>query len=275
MQAKRFLTTAALVVAAMLLVGGVPAANAQDYFFRATSGNSWSTQANWYDARTGGSQHVTLPGTTAYVEIVTGNDADIDTADREVARLDVISTATLDISAGRKLSLNGSNAHTIDGTLSLLGSGTATLHFKTNSVTVDGSGSIDGQDNGAKIELATDIVLTSTTTIEGRLQVLPAEDATGTRFINNGAVDANDAGTLQLNVHYLDTSAPAGPSGTWRVGTNSSAILQFSVGSILMSGAFTVSDGKLDVDQAVTTTANLTFDGGIIDVAASTAYQAS
>ena len=164
---------------------------------------------------------------------------------------------------------NGNDTSTIVGRIELSASG-ATLRIATNDHTFSGTGCIDGQDNGAKIEIATSTTLTSTTTIEGNCQILPVLDATSTTFINSGTVHANNPGTLDLAVHSLGS-----PSGAWRVSTSASAILEFSVGSTTMTGRFDVDAGKVTVEDNVDTNGVLDFQGGTIDVASGAYFKAS
>ncbi len=170
------------------------------------------------------------------------------------------------ITGSGTLILNGSNGNdtsTIDGRVELKNSG-ATLRIVTNDHTFSGTGCIDGQHNGAKIEIADSLTLTSTTTIEGNCQILPVPEATSTTFVNSGTVHANNPGTLDLAVDSLGS-----PSGAWRVSTSSGAVLQFSVGSTTMTGRFDVDAGTLDVDASIDTSGVLDFQGGKIDVAGS------
>jgi hypothetical protein len=349
MQARRILTTAALVAGVFILAA--PAAYAQStYDWNGSQNVNWSNANNW--TRTSGSGSAP-PGSGDTANIPSGD------IDNEPTVDSTVSVGTITISSGRTLTISnpltvgtftinsgstvsgtssltinttltmgddltigtftmgssasgttGANTLTVNdssgftissggllnvddaGLVDLAGGGTHTINGTaannglrlsiansrlriSSSATLSGTGYIEGQHDSALIELAADVAFTSAITIEGNLQIVPVQYATGTRFINNGFVDANNAGTLELNVHYLDTATPTGPSGSWRVGDSGSAFLKFSVGSTLMSGTFTVSNGMLDIDQNITTSGNLTFTGGTISVAPGVTFQAS
>ncbi len=164
------------------------------------------------------------------------------------ARLKIIDcTLTLDGDKGTTSTVHGEIWLQEDG---------AELAFTEKNHKLTGNGEIDGQHNSAKITLGNGRTLTSKITIEGNCQIGPVPGAAGTTFVNGsgGLVHANNAGTLHLNVHSLGS-----PSGTWRVSSSASAILEFSVGSTTMTGDFTVNEGTLNIDASVGTSGRLIF----------------
>ncbi len=180
------------------------------------------------------------------------------------ARLTIIDcTLTLDGDKG--------TTSTVHGEIWLQENG-AELAFTEKNHKLTGIGEIDGQHDDAKLVLGDGRTVTNKIRIEGNCQILPAPGASGTTFVNGsgGLVHANNAGTLVLNVHSLGS-----PSGVWRVSTNSSAILEFNVGSTTMTGRFDVDAGKLQVDANVATSGVLDFQGGTIDVASGAYFKAS
>jgi hypothetical protein len=183
--------------------------------------------------------------------------------------VDVAATGRIEICGGYALILTGSggnNVSTINGSIELEGAGTgAVLGIITNDHTLAGSGQIIGEDPDATIQISSGLTLTSTTTIEGALQII-----TGT-FMNNGTVEANGpnpGGVLDINPDVL------GGSGNWKV-THSNATLRFTTGSTSLTGDFLVSAGTLDILDDVETTGDLTFSGGQIYVAANKRFVAN
>jgi hypothetical protein len=187
--------------------------------------------------------------------------------------VNVTSTGTIIITPTGTLCLGGGgkSTSTIDGEIRLSG----TLKI-TADHTLVGSGSVDGQANSAAIEVTGGKTLTSTTTIEGNLQITePSGGAASTTFVNGsgGVVRANNAsGTLEINVDSLGVSA-----GDWECSASSGSLkLNYGISAGTHSGDVTVSDGTLDVDESFTTTGDLTLsEGAAIDVAAGETFQAS
>jgi phage baseplate assembly protein gpV len=185
--------------------------------------------------------------------------------------VDVAATGTLVIDPNTALALNsngGNNQSPINGAIQLTDSSSA-LGIIINDHEFTGSGTITGLDPGAKIVIgvgAAAITLTSEVDIEGTLQIL-----NGT-FINNGTVEANaDTEGYWLEI-YPDV---LGGSGDWKVTTSAYAELWFRTGSTLLTGNFTVSNGTLNIDENIETTADLTFSGGQIEVAANRRFVAN
>jgi hypothetical protein len=261
---KRTILTTAAFAAVILLV---PAASAQDTGdYRSVGSGDWDTVGTWeyWDGdswETPGS----APSASTYVTIQAGDQVDIAAEDSNALadHITVESTGTLNVEAGRTLTVDGSDnsVSSVDGTINLEGSGSK-LVITTNNHTLVGGGSIDGQNAAAAIEIATNMTLTNTAAITGNLLITPVSEATGTTFINNGVVHANNAGTLYIGPDSIGVS-----SGVWQVSTSESAVLQIDASSANShSGSVNVFNGLLDVDNDFATTGNLTFTGGSIDV---------
>lgn len=183
--------------------------------------------------------------------------------------LTINGTGLVDVDSGSGVVIlsGGGTSQTIGGTLNLALSG-STLSI-TSSCTIDGSGFIDGDNNGALIEIAHGVTFTNTANITGMLQITFAFGATTADFVNgtNGSVEANKAGTLEINPNTHSAGA-----GAFKVTTSASALLKFPVAATGLSGPFTVSNGILDIDANVATTGDLNFTGGKIAVAGSGVY---
>lgn len=182
----------------------------------------------------------------------------------------------LTIPRGGTVVLTGGGTSLVNGLIRLVDGRVrddSTFQIATTDHALIGDGSVDGEHSSAFVIIGERLTLTSEITLEGLLQIVPAKQATGTTFINNGAVDANNSGTLELNVHNLDDGSN-NVTGTWRVGTSSSAVLKVQVGSTLLTGGVTVADGTLDIDENLCTAGDLTFTGGRIDVAPGKSFTA-
>ena len=170
----------------------------------------------------------------------------------------------------------GGTSQTIDGTLQLSVSG-STLSITTNGCTIDGSGKIEGRNNAARIEIAAEdnpgISLISSIDIVGALEIagLSAEGKTTGTFTNSGIVDADGASD---DKRIIVVSGTIDGGGTWRVSA-SDAEIQFDVAATGLTGIFDIDAGTLDINENVTTTGDLDFTGGTIDVAPTKAFQAS
>ena len=272
MKAKSILTTAAILAAALFILD-VPAANAAVNYWQASRGDSgnWTDTAHWSLGHVPtASEPVDFPALSgAYIVTMNANEG-AGSNEGYAQTLTMHANCTLNIPTGKVLEIGSADSQTstINGDIHLQASG-STLRFMY-SHTLAGAGTLDGQDNGAKIEIADSEMLTSTTTIEGNCQILPVPDATNTTFLNSGTVHANNPGTLDLAVYSLGS-----PGGNWQVSTSASAILEFSVGSTTMTGRFDVDAGKVTVEDNVDTNGVLDFQGGTIDVASGAYFKAS
>ena len=181
------------------------------------------------------------------------------------------------IAAGGTLILDGHNlphTSTVDGSI-ILATQSSTLRIAGVDHSLVGDGDIQGLDDGASIRIEDGLTLTSEITIQDQLRITePIGGAVDTTFVNNGAVRANNCplcpgGTIEISVDSLGA-----PTGDWEVSLNQNNVLWFRIGSISMSGNFTLSSGRLDIDANVATSGNLTFTAGKIDVAANKTFQA-
>ena len=172
--------------------------------------------------------------------------------------------------------LNGGGTSPLNGRIELQVSG-STLRFEDNSVTLSGIGYVEGQSNGARIEIAAEnspgISLISSINIVGALEIagLSADGKTTGTFTNSDIVHADGAsGDKRITVE----SGTIDGSGTWQV-SHSDAEIQFDVAATGLSGTFDIDAGTLDINEDVTTTGDLEFSGGTIEVAATKTFQAS
>jgi hypothetical protein len=256
---RTLLTTAAFI--AVLLIG----ANAQaDNTFNNASGNDWNTPANWDQG------HVPTAAENAVIPL--GETCNVNIATAVADTIEVYGTLNIQSDCTLTLDNTSSSGSVIDGTVNLewtTGSPATygTLAFTTNDHTLSYSssaGSIIGAGSECLITLGSDnLDLTSNVTISGALAITESGTRTSTSFINDGLVSADLAnGTLELAVDALDDGTCS--TGDWEV-CASGATLQFSVGSVKLSGDFYVSDGTLDLDANVSTEGRPRFSGGTID----------
>ena len=287
MKRNTILTTAALFAAALFILDN-PAAYAGTYYFHAGGGSgNWSDGSKWYQTACNSGSTGTVPGAGDRAVICAGQTCNVDIAVDESnpfgAVADTIDVqGTLNIQDGKTLTLDNNNDNVaatpdgsvVAGTLNLQYTSSASeLAFITSDHTLTGAGSIVGANHATLITLGSNSLdLESQITIAGALQITESGTPTTTSFKNGsgGCVDADTSGTLEI----VTVDSIAAGSGEWKV-TASGANLKFSVAATGESGAFTVSAGTLDIDQNVTTTGDLTFTGGTIDVASGKTYQAS
>lgn len=252
----------AIVVAVVCgLVIGVGAVQAQDTCtFDATSGD-WDLASNW-DCVVGGEQ---VPTAADRAVIASGKTCNID-SDAVADSLEVESSATLNILAGHKLTLDDTadDDTTIDGTLTIAASGedVGELAFVDNSQTIFGfSGKIVGLDEAAKITVAPLITLTNDTTIEGALKITGDGD-----FKNTGVVHANTSGTLEVTTNEIKDNG----GGFWKVSTSSSARLHLAAQDAsyqFLTDDFRIETGKLTVGvPGILSSGDMTMTGGAIKV---------
>jgi hypothetical protein len=276
---KRFMLTGAAIFAAMIFsaAGAMCATVTWD---GGAATNNWNDANNWSnDTLPTSADDVVLPGNSG-----TPYDIDMDATagtggNEGYARtLSIHSDARLDIEAGKILEIGNADGQssTVDGSIALEGSGSVLRFVYSHSVSSNGNGFIDGNNDAARIDIGDDsdpnnTTLTSTVTISGGLQVVSGPSSTGTMtFVNNGVVEANNGSQiLQINPDVV-----AG-SGEWKV-TATDAELNFVTGSTSLTGAVTINaDGTLDIDDHVETTASLTFSNGDIEVAANKRFVAN
>lgn len=175
--------------------------------------------------------------------------------------------------ASATLTLTGQGNHTtsiVDGCVVLTGSNSV-LRIKKRDHTISGTGFLIGQHNSALIEGHPSnpggLTVAAGFTIEGALKI--ALD-----LINNGKVRANDP-TAGSDTLTIDSGTITG-TGTFEVNT-AGASLEFDATGVTATGLaadFSVSAGALDIDTNVTTTGDLAFTGGKIDVQSGATFSA-
>ncbi|MCH7703004.1 MAG: hypothetical protein IID37_15080 [Planctomycetes bacterium] len=249
----------------VLVVG--PAQGADRYFCASGASGDWDDGLgglNWDSnaACTDGNPGVPTAADRAIIQ--SGKTCNVDVTTAAADSLNVESGATLNIQAGKKLTIDDTagSSTTIAGTLNLQGA-SSELAFIDNSQTIDGAGKIVGQHNAAKITVALSTTLTSDSTIEGNLQITGLGD-----FVNTGTVQASVAGILAITAKSIEDDSTA----LWKISGSSGAILKINVSdptSAVLDGDFEIfDDGKLEVDsEGFTTTGTLDWRGGKIDVA--------
>lgn len=247
-----------LTVAALGLLTAGPA-YACDFTWKSDAGtDAFRTASNWTTAAPCPSHAYPQAGDT--VTIQSSDNDPVISNDEIFLTLTINQSGVLTVTGANTLTLTGSS-HTLDGDLVLQGSGSI-VKF-TASATVAGRGSIKGQNNGAEIRIATDKVLTNTTSIVGMLTIV-GETGPGNagKLDNRGLVHANDNGTLELGSNLLldDT----GSAVRWKASTNGGGILLFRnehTGGSKLDGDFAVANcSKLKFDKTIET--NGAFDTG-------------
>jgi hypothetical protein len=183
-------------------------------------------------------------------------------------KLTVTGAGGLTIEAGAKLYVdNGSGAvvltgggtSTVNGRIYLQCSGSE-FEVDDASQTLEGSGKIIGENNGAKITIAPGTTLTSAITIEGALEIgggttpLAAHLLGAGTFANNGLVEANRANET-LTIH--DGTIEGSCDGEFKVATSGATLwFRSAVGDIdetNMGCTFTQSAGTFDIDINIDT----------------------
>lgn len=160
--------------------------------------------------------------------------------------------------------LNGGGTSPLNGRIELE-QDSSTLKIADSDHTLTGSGAIEGQNADAQILITDGETLTSEITIQGALTIDDAAGASAT-FTNHGLVHANrTSADWVLDVKTATTNDNSG--NRWKVSAHQNAELRFSSAATGLGGDFTVSNGKLRIDENVTTTGDLSFTGGKIVVA--------
>lgn len=262
MQAKPILTTAALVVAALLLVGGVPAI-AGTITWKASGvsmGGNWNDTSHWVGgALPTANDPVVFPANS--VSSGTEYTVTVNISSAAAQTLDVHADARLDITAGNRLEIGSANSQTsnVDGVIRLTTSSSVLRFMYDHTMQPKTSGSnglLTGQDNGAVID--DDPSNTRTLTI--------AKNGTG-YFVIQGA--------LKVQLNLINDSRVAANDGTASSDTLTLDTGSYS-GTEAGSGEYVISDADatLDVNQDVCTTGNLSFTAGTVDVAPGKSFKA-
>ena len=241
-----------------------------DHFFCAGTDNTWNDGSNWKSASDCSGANAGVPTAADKVTILSGKTCNVNVTTAVGDHILVESSATLNIEAGKILTLDGdgnAGVSTITGTLYLQGSNSV-LAFEDNNQTIDGTGKIVGQHDWGQITVSAGVTLSNETTIEGILRIVPPDMEDVPTFRNEGTVHANASGILHVHTFVVDDSAGA---DRWKVSA-SGACLRFTVLDTTQAptfdGDFVVEGGTLDVDNlGFATHGVLTMTGGTIDVA--------
>lgn len=206
----------------------------------------------------------------------------IDGAGSQNGKVTIEAVGKMYIGSSGKVNFDGTDflvRHTIDGDITLSTS-SSKLAF-TDSVTINGSGSIIGQHNTAKLLINGGKTLINMITVSGNMTVLTAVGTGGGAdgiFLNGstGTVLANAGGILLLDGSLtLDDDNNGGAK--WQAKGDPNAVLQFATGLTFvdsnpeLAGNFLVDDeAKLDIDLTVVTSGTMTHTNGTVDTTADT-----
>ena len=243
-----------LAIAALGLVMAGPASAGSCTFTwnSNASTDAWRTPANWSTLCAEPGHDLPVAGDTAIIQAVTGDGVApvIDTNDEAVTTLTINTGGVLTIT-GKKLTIDGST-QTFNGNL-VLSNGSAKVEFTHTAatVTLSGSGGIEGQHPSAEISL-NDSDLDSDVDIFGMMTVKEVSGTTST-FKNGstGIVRADAAGTL-LFAAGLALEDEAG--ALWKAMTDPDAVLNFKEAADLAGDFVLCADADLDFDAAIDTT---------------------
>jgi hypothetical protein len=274
---RTILTTAAIAAVILFLVPGV---NADDKYFRpSTSSSTWSdddlSTGSWYNDPDAGDR-VSRPSTGDTAYILPNKTCVVDVTDADPDAFVVQSSGALQIDTGKKLTIISNSSVASENGVVLVGDDSYLAI--ASSLTISGDGSIDGQDNDAEIQIASNQTLTSTTTITGALQIVGDSNAV---FDNDGIVSADGSGTgtntLVCYSGTFDGTYAASPeAGVYEVAGGK---MQFRAGVTATNmGArirITSAGGTLNIDENVSTTSEYEQDGGSTIVAPTKSLSAS
>lgn len=221
------------------------AAVAETFTFDATDG-IWGDSQNWDPPGT--------PGSADTAIIPSGKTCRIEDADRDIKILDVQSGGTLRIDS-RKLTVHQTSGTgvTVNGTLQFkqTGPAAAPVLFFNNSMTLNGSGTINARENDgygpAEMEGADDDDLTITdTTLVGSIDILAIN------LKNGGTIKVDDADD-SFRVGESPSAVEVWGSGTFEV---SAGLLQFrhvrwTAPGRDFTGPITISGGTMQFDGAL------------------------
>ncbi len=274
---KGFNTQLFVVIIGIVCVCSIPAMGG-DKYFTGESSNAWNVNGNWRtNSDCTGAFGKPTSTDVAHIGVDDCPDKTVQITEIgvEVQAIDIKSGSKIEViptTADAALKLGAAGTSTIDGELILkVGDGTtrATLRIKHVAHTIDGIGTIKGQDDLARIRVhGSSASLTSKVTIEGNLRIVGNGD-----FTNKGEVHANTSGTLLIAMDDLDDDAGTGAPGDPRWScTDANATLKFvnSIGSIAsMEGDFYVTAGVVlfELDNvAAVTSGRLYQTGGTMDI---------
>lgn len=245
---KSWITITTLACAAFIVAGTT--AQAADRYFRGTDGSDpmdWNDTDNWSSVSCASGSGAAVPTANETVEICANQVAEVRNTSAVAEAFLVNSGARIDIepSAGSAATLtvgDGSAARTSEllqsaelRLLPTVSGNVATLTFHTSQDhTIQGAGTLDGRDDLAVISIPSNRKLTnslSTVGITGNLEISGAGS-----FTNQGFVEANNSGTLELAM----TGTLEDATGDHWKATAANAILKFDSALVTIS-----TDGKL------------------------------
>ncbi len=247
----------AIVVSVTLMTSTTYGAN--KYFYNNCIGANWDAPGVWYTS----ADHATLTtmpgdGDTAIIlpceKVGVNLDVHVDSFEVQGA---CDSGGHIMILTGKTLQIDlNSSVGPYDG-VKLDGS---TSKLQVNeSLTLSGGGSLKGYATTAKIDIASGKTLTLTSTAHGVMQI----GGSGS-FVNNGAVKADDRGTLEIQGSLSSLSG----SGKWKAITSAAAVLVFREGSSSLTGSFRLNQSaSIAFDGvAITTSGSFSAVCGTVDV---------
>lgn len=206
------------------------------------------------------------------VTILSGKTVAVNVAVAECRSIDVESTATLNIETGNELQVNtdeGELTSSVNGTVYLKGDDSRFQFLGGWDHTLDGSGEVIGEHEGAVFEMeeAVGFDFTTEITIRGKLEVGFIDHA-GFQvftFTNTGTWHADTDGTFLITV---GSALSDNPSALYKVSTNALAVMEprGHSGNAALEGSFEVHAGQLKCIASLTTTGKLTQTGGTIFV---------
>lgn len=245
---KPFRLAITLALAACLIAAPAALGEAKTFDNESGGGDSmWNTSANW--------DPTGVPVACDDVTIAADCFLNVDASVGSVTVSDGINFTFDDdnVPTGHVLTVTGCGSQqfsTLSNATSIihLDESASAIKFTTNDHVMLGLGSIAGTNNAAQIDInAAGIDLRSEVDIKGFLIITGAGN-----FINAGSVEANAAGTLEINEtlgnvdDLANSSVVSSSSFRWAV-THASAVLLFDVEPGCLSGHFFVETGDLRV----------------------------
>lgn len=281
---KHFLTTAALVVVAMFMLGA-PSAYAGTATWTNDDGDKlWSNSKNW-STGDGASLPPSASDDAVFPAEGKGDDfypVEMDSAPGTAKTLDMHDDAVINIPANKILEIGNANGQTsdIDGDIVLQTSSSKlrimfnhTFRPKTEN---QSTGRVIGENNSAVIDDNTSTARTLTIAKFGTTGEFIIKGALKIQLslVNDSRVLADDASSASSNTLTIDDGTFENGTGTYEVNT-AGATLEFDETGVTatdLTTDFVVSAGILDIDTSVETDGDLDITGGKIEVAGSGVY---
>lgn len=278
---KRAIITTAAICAVLCMGVMAEAQSTGDFQTRDVNGtHSWNSTSLWQVYNGGWSDTATWPtDNTKNVTIRTPSSSSlvvqVNITNAAAAQLTVQTSTVVSILTNQCLEIAG-NSSVADANGIVLDSTGSKLKV-SNDLTISGTGELYGGSTTAEIQIADTKTLTSEITIEGALKIKEVTPATeSATFINNGLVDANINGTLEVATDTISDDT----GRRWSLDDDDARLL-FSAdatGNNKLVGNFDIDAGTLDIDANITTSGTLdqaASTTSTIDVAAGKTFQAS